>query len=514
MRTSKLCKSGIMLLLAVVLCCVKVVAQDQIAFTWHANGEKIIYRTQATNAEEFYVNWGDGSAIDTETGLGYDGGAYTNVQLTHNYAEEGEYTVTITAGENCRFYYFDCSGFYNSETSTIVNNQISSLLLTDCTELQQLFCYYNQLTTLDVSSCSALWLVYCAENLLTSVTCSPAVQRFYCHVNQLLDLDLSTYTELTMLMCSHNQLTELNLNSCPNLQELSCDYNQLSTIDISSCPNLQEFWCNFNLLQALDVSNSQNLQTFICNNNQIHTLNTSGCTSLHILSCGNNVLTELDLTDYTSLTEVSCTGNELSALNINGCSSSLRVYCNENKLRLSDLFEISELIDDANNKWLGTQYISTTADTGDELFADQSVFSDIFTNYSVNPDGYHTVVEGKLIFNAAGDYTVVMTNDAIIANPDFSTQVIAEITVNSGVNINGNSLLDIPLYPNPTSDSFIIDFTGVATVKLYDMLGKEVLSQNTSGKIEMNISLLPDGMYSVQVLSEDKIIGIGKLIKD
>ena len=71
----------------------------------------------------------------------------------------------------------------------------------------------------------------------------------------------------------------------------------------------------------------------------------------------------------------------------------------------------------------------------------------------------------------------------------------------------------LTIYPNPTSEKFIFDFDRVATIKLYDMLGREALTQNILGKTEINISHLPKGIYCIRVISEGKVIGNSKIIK-
>jgi len=45
------------------------------------------------------------------------------------------------------------------------------------------------------------------------------------------------------------------------------------------------------------------------------------------------------------------------------------------------------------------------------------------------------------------------------------------------------------------------------------MLGKEVLTQNANGKTEINISHLTQGVYNVQIISDGKIIGNSKIVK-
>jgi hypothetical protein len=71
----------------------------------------------------------------------------------------------------------------------------------------------------------------------------------------------------------------------------------------------------------------------------------------------------------------------------------------------------------------------------------------------------------------------------------------------------------INIYPNPTKDKLWIDCENFSTIALYDMLGKEVLNQKINGKSEVNISHLPKGIYIVKVLSDEKVIGSSKIMK-
>ena len=71
----------------------------------------------------------------------------------------------------------------------------------------------------------------------------------------------------------------------------------------------------------------------------------------------------------------------------------------------------------------------------------------------------------------------------------------------------------ITIYPNPAQNSFFIECENISTVKLYDMLGQEILTQPANGKTEINISHLPKGIYIVKILSEGKMIGNSKIVK-
>ena len=77
---------------------------------------------------------------------------------------------------------------------------------------------------------------------------------------------------------------------------------------------------------------------------------------------------------------------------------------------------------------------------------------------------------------------------------------------------------NVRLYPNPASQSFVINFTevqdGVKQVRIFDMLGKEVMSlENPSGNT-INIANLPTGMYVVRVLGQGGKEYAVKLVKE
>lgn len=65
----------------------------------------------------------------------------------------------------------------------------------------------------------------------------------------------------------------------------------------------------------------------------------------------------------------------------------------------------------------------------------------------------------------------------------------------------------VSVYPNPTSDFFAVSETeGISTLKVYNLVGKEMRSFDVSDGLKYNISDLPNGMYLVQLISENKNI--------
>ena len=143
------------LLIAMLLLCNALVAQDKITFTWQSShychglilmsGE---FEIRATNGEQFTIDWGDGSPVQTITGLGN-----TNICIGHNY----EYSygsgydscnVTIEAtNTDCRFTYLDCHTHLADDAPSF---QITRLTLEGCSDLTYLCCFNNSLQLSDL----------------------------------------------------------------------------------------------------------------------------------------------------------------------------------------------------------------------------------------------------------------------------------------------------------------------------------------------------------------------------
>jgi GH25 family lysozyme M1 (1,4-beta-N-acetylmuramidase) len=65
------------------------------------------------------------------------------------------------------------------------------------------------------------------------------------------------------------------------------------------------------------------------------------------------------------------------------------------------------------------------------------------------------------------------------------------------------------MYPNPSSNSFHIDYAGIngeALVNVYDINGKLVLTQNMTGKTIIDASSLNDGIYNVNITNSDGVV--------
>jgi Leucine-rich repeat (LRR) protein len=176
------------------------------------------------------------------------------------------WSITNVAGINA------LTGLQTFECGGIVGGPLRSLDFSGCTNLQNLYCWWNQLTNLNVSGC----------------------------------------TNLRNLYCGRNQLANLDVSGCVNLQYLDCTENQLTNLDVSGCISLQTLYSGINQLTNLDVSGCVSLQNLICADNQLTNLNVSGCTNLQYLNCQWNQLANLDVSSCVSLQLLDCQTNQLS----------------------------------------------------------------------------------------------------------------------------------------------------------------------------------------------------------
>jgi len=127
---------------------------------------------------------------------------------------------------------------------SVSNQNISDLTgIEDFTSLEHLWCTYNQLTSLNVSNNTNLVILNCDGNLLTTLDLSNNLSLFQlsCQYNQITSLDLSQNTMLSGVDCYGNQLTELDLSLNVNLDSLGCANNNLTCLNVKNGNNLNLF---------------------------------------------------------------------------------------------------------------------------------------------------------------------------------------------------------------------------------------------------------------------------------
>src|SRR5699024_11044275 len=111
--------------------------------------------------------------------------------------------------------------------------------------------------------------------------------------NNLTTLDLSQNTQLDTLYAEYNQLTTLKLGDNINLKVLVCDENNIQSLNVTQQSGLIRLSCPKNEIDSLDLSNAIDLQFLRCETNHLNYLDirnkNGGLNSCH--ASGNPNLT-------------------------------------------------------------------------------------------------------------------------------------------------------------------------------------------------------------------------------
>ncbi len=118
------------------------------------------------------------------------------------------------------------------------------------TAVTELNCDFNELTSLDISNNSNLEELSCSSNSLEA-------------------LNVSLNTALVKLVCGSNSLTELDVSNNPDLESLACGGNPIQLLDLRNNSALISFSCSYSNLNSLDLRNgsNENMQMILINNN-------------------------------------------------------------------------------------------------------------------------------------------------------------------------------------------------------------------------------------------------------
>ncbi len=166
---------------------------------------------------------------------------------------------------------------------------------------------------------------------------------FACSSMQLTSLDVTNDTELSILNCSNNELKYLDLTKNKALTYLTCNSNNLMVLDVTKNDSLENLTCNDNFLTTIDLSGNSELKILNCYSNQLMVLDISYNTELSWLMCNNNNLTMLDVTKNVALKMLSCYSNRIKELDVSKNIILTELKCNNNRLASLDVTDNEEL---------------------------------------------------------------------------------------------------------------------------------------------------------------------------
>ena len=288
-------------------------------------------------------------------------------------------------------------------------------------------------------------------------------------------------------------------------------YYSFNTVDVSKCPSLKSLNIDHSNLTTLDVTANTALQSLACHYNQLTSLDLSKNTALTYLNCSSNQLTSLDLSKNTALQNLVCNDNQLTSLDISKNTALTSLSCYNNRFQLSDLYNFSKKTS-LLVKSLGTQRLDSQTIKINELvdFSSQAIFDGIETIFTIEKNGTlallsnYDINNGIITFYDTGDYTITMTNTAIVSHT-FPAKVIAEINVSKrdSVSIAENPLritnyeLRITNYELRITNCEL----PIENIQIFDVLGRKQKSEirNQKSEIRIDISHLEKGMYFVRI---------------
>lgn len=347
----------------------------------------------------------------------------------------------------------------------------------------------------------------------------------------LTSLDVSDCSNLELLLCDNCQLTSLNVSGCSALRVLECHNgsrcegisedavwgnNRLISLDVSGCLNLRWLQCHYNQLSSLDVGNCPYLEFLRCTGNQLTSLELGAYHKLRFLDCVDNQLASLDLYDISNIDRCMLFGNRLSKVFYTGEKVKMsEIAFGNNGLSLNKCLELSKFWSGDEHGFLqgNSQHIPVSLGVNEhhDLHADMEL-DGVRTTLRITRKGggyldpeLYSVENDWLSFAEKGEYTVEMTNpkvrEHITGNAYGWPHSAALVTVYLDVRVgmSDDHTPDNPNDPNdpnePTTANEALE-TLTAALQVYPNPASDVLH------VELLSSAASESLRTVRVLSQ------------
>lgn len=123
---------------------------------------------------------------------------------------------------------FELKGLESLKEFSIENNKLTSFKVTGCPMLSTLKVQKNELTSLDLTGCTGdLDYIYASENKLTSIKLLNTHKYLFLNDNQLSSINLSACKDLESIELGNNKLTSLDLTGLKELSEVNVYKNNI-----------------------------------------------------------------------------------------------------------------------------------------------------------------------------------------------------------------------------------------------------------------------------------------------
>jgi len=300
-------------------------AESSITFTTTPGNPVSMLLNTTENNGTVWVDWGTGTRNE-----------YTGMnKFQSGYSELGGTRIDGTAAGNGIITVYgnvagiDLSGYGEyGQMMGLWDNLVSSIDLSNASDLRHLNLYWNPVTSIDLSGASNLEFLNVGYTALSSLDLSKTTQLMWLDahsdgygddpgIKMLSQIDVTSLPVLQYLDIRGNEISSINLSANPYLRWFNANGNELTTVDLSANPLLEELDLNSNNLTAIDLSKQTALTNLSLSDNSISTLDLSANTSLSELSIANNDIHFIDLSNLSGLRRVYINGNGLNADELN-----------------------------------------------------------------------------------------------------------------------------------------------------------------------------------------------------
>lgn len=204
--------------------------------------------------------------------------------------------------------------FVNLTHLDCYNNNLKHIDISKCINIIDLRCGYNQIENIDLSNLSNLEHLNIYHNLIQSIDLTKCPKIKYlnlwqCHL--LTSLDLTNCTELENLDCSCRELKSVDISQCTKLKYLECKSSKIKELNTTNCSKLETINVCNSQVQSLDLSNCTELRVLEVAGCELNSLDLSSSTKLETLTCFVNNLKSLDVSMCTKLNKCLCDRNAI-----------------------------------------------------------------------------------------------------------------------------------------------------------------------------------------------------------
>ena len=430
--------------------------------------------------------------------------------------------------------------------------------------MTELSCYSNSLSSLDVSNNTQLTGLWCGYNNLTSLDVSKntRLNELYCYSNQLTSLDVSKNTQLTNLYCWGNKFTTAALDAiyCALPAKISSDGARIFPLNGSSSAAEQNMVAstnaanattkNWKVLKFKEDGNHTDIATtgsYVCsggggkpNMNSYITLTVAKDSAIRLdfkaaaagtpvrivsgsntqdITVGTSWLGEAGytagsttMTVYGDLIGFGCGGNgaNITALDPSHNTQLKRLYCSSNSLSRLDVSKNTELMSlDCYDNTLSSLDVSKNTQLiglycSDNSFS-TSALDDIYCALPVRQAPDSALIEPVYNSSSPDIATVLATNAQNAIAKNWKVQYYYDDTdIPTTTGKHKCSATDIAeataeqaltLYPNPVADVLYLSATA-RTIRIYNVYGIEVAHAADTDRID--VAHLPAGIYTVR----------------